>query len=80
MIKVKALFRDKSYHLINACELLADINDTEMFRVLQSINWKGEGKFNFLIGEAEIMMAKIKPLSRAEARKAIKEYEELGYK
>ena len=83
MQKIKMEKQDGSIGEYNACEVLKEINETEFFEVLRSINWSTTGKIDFLTGKIArgFPYTIAEPLTEAQAQIALSEYKNLlGYK
>ncbi len=82
MIQIELEVKGGGSKKFDAAKILADVNDSENFSWLQAMNWgTDQGKLDFLMGKNHAEMAIVStPLSEEDAKQAIKEYRELGYR
>jgi hypothetical protein len=65
---------------MDACHVLALVEHDEFVVLLQNINWEGDGKKRFLMGQVKLAFCEIAiPLSEEAADQAIREYRMMGY-
>jgi hypothetical protein len=65
---------------MDACHVLALVEQNEFLVLLQKINWEGDGKKRFLMGQVKVAYCEIAfPLGEEEADQALGEYRMMGY-
>jgi hypothetical protein len=64
----------------NACQVLADLNNSGSLTELILMKWNENGKKDFLMGKTKALnYIIVKPLTEEQAEQAINEYKKLGY-